>query len=72
MQHLSFVFFITNTLAKDKHIEDTWRGYPNPTSERHLINQVEPAAIESLTDAVKKLSSFIPSLLSTESSIAKP
>lgn len=54
MQHLSLFSFITNTLAKDKHIEDTWRGYPNPTSERHLINQVEPAAIESLTDAVKK------------------
>jgi oligoendopeptidase F len=51
--HLSLFTFITNTLAKDKEIEDTWRKYPEPASERHLVNQVDPQAIESLTKAVK-------------------
>ena len=45
--------FITNTLAKDKEIEDTWRQYPTPTTERHLANQVEAEVIEALASAVK-------------------
>ena len=45
--------FITNTLAKDKEIEDTWRHYPTPTTERHLANQVEGEVIEALASAVK-------------------
>lgn len=44
---------ITNVLAKDKEIEDTWRKYPDPTSERHLANQVEPEVVEALANAVK-------------------
>ena len=44
---------ITNTLAKDKEIEDRWRGYPAPSSARHLSNQVEPEVIEALTRAVR-------------------
>lgn len=44
---------ITNVLAKDKEIEDTWRKYPDPASERHLANQVEPEVVEALVRAVK-------------------
>ena len=44
---------ITNTLAKDKEIEDRWRGYPAPNSARHLSNQVEPEVIDALTSAVR-------------------
>ena len=44
---------ITNTLAKDKEIEDRWRRYPAPASARHLANQVEPELVEALATAVK-------------------
>ncbi len=52
-QSLSLFTMVTNTLAKDKEIEDTWRKYPDPTSERHLANQVEPEVVEALVSAVK-------------------
>ncbi len=53
-KNLPLLTLITNTLAKDKAIEDEWRHYPEPTSERHLENQVEPDAIEALVNSVKK------------------
>ncbi len=50
----SLFSFITNTLAKDKDIEDTWRGFASPMSERHLANQVEAEVVDALTLAVKQ------------------
>lgn len=44
---------ITNTLAKDKAIEDKWRGYPKPISARNLSNEVEDEVVEALVSAVK-------------------
>jgi len=44
---------ITNTLAKDKEIEDRWRHYAAPQSERNLSNQVEDAVVEALVGAVR-------------------
>ncbi|MEI6559116.1 MAG: M3 family oligoendopeptidase [Rhodospirillaceae bacterium] len=44
---------ITNTLAKDKEIEDKWRNYPHPASARNLSNRVEDAVVEALVSAVK-------------------
>jgi len=44
---------ITNTLAKDKEIEDKWRRYPNPLSSRNLANQVEDEVVQALVSAVK-------------------
>lgn len=44
---------ITNTLAKDKEIEDRWRKFPRPESARHLSNQVEPEVVDALVQAVK-------------------
>jgi oligoendopeptidase F len=43
---------ITNTLAKDKEIEDRWRKMPNPQFGRHLSNDIEPEVVEALRNAV--------------------
>ncbi len=43
---------ITNTLAKDKEIEDSWRRFDRPWSGRNLSNQVEDAVVDALNDAV--------------------
>ncbi len=43
---------ITNTLAKDKEIVDTWRRYPRPASYRNRANMVEDAVVEALVAAV--------------------
>ena len=44
---------ITNTLAKDKEIEDRWRKFDNPAHSRHLANRVETEVVEALVDAVR-------------------
>ncbi len=43
---------VTNTLAKEKDIEDRWRKLPNPQAARHLANDVEPEVVQALRDAV--------------------
>ncbi len=43
---------VHNTLAKEKEIEDRWRGMPSPQMGRHLSNQVEPEVVEALRNAV--------------------
>ena len=45
---------ITNTLAKDKEIEDKWRKLPSPEASRHLDNAVEPEVVDALQAAVQK------------------
>ncbi|MEK9683125.1 MAG: M3 family oligoendopeptidase [Rhodospirillaceae bacterium] len=45
---------ITNTLAKDKEIEDRWRGHALPQQSRNLSNQVEDEVVDALSDAVHK------------------
>ncbi|HYC04149.1 MAG TPA: M3 family oligoendopeptidase [Azospirillaceae bacterium] len=44
---------VTNTLAKDKEIEDKWRGFAAPWSSRNLANRVEDEVVEALVTAVK-------------------
>lgn len=44
---------ITNTLAKEKQIEDGWRHFPRPISSRNLANQVEDEVVDALIAAVK-------------------
>ncbi|MEX2643752.1 MAG: M3 family oligoendopeptidase [Acetobacterales bacterium] len=44
---------ITNTLAKDKEIQDRWRHYPKATSYRNLANQVEDEVVDALVEAVR-------------------
>ena len=43
---------ITNTLAKDKEIIDTWRHYPRPGSYRNRANMVEDEVVDALVAAV--------------------
>jgi oligoendopeptidase F len=44
---------VTNTLAKDKQIEDGWRQFARPISSRNLGNQVEDEVVDALIAAVK-------------------
>ncbi len=44
---------ITNTLAKDKQLEDGWRKFARPISSRNLANQVEDDVVDALITAVK-------------------
>ena len=44
---------ITNTLAKDKEIEDRWRKFPRPISARNLSNYVEDEVVHALISAVR-------------------
>src|SRR5581483_2857735 len=44
---------ITNTLAKDKEVEDRWRKFPRPISSRNLANYVEDEVVDALMAAVR-------------------
>jgi oligoendopeptidase F len=44
---------VTNTLAKDKEIEDRWRRFPRPISSRNLSNYVEDGVVDALIAAVR-------------------
>ena len=44
---------ITNTLAKDKEIDDTWRHYKRPASYRNRANMVEDEVVDALVTAVR-------------------
>ena len=39
---------ITNTLAKDKEIDDKWRKFARPDSSRHLSNLLENEIVDAL------------------------
>ncbi len=52
-KNIRVLTLITNTLAKDKAIEDQWRRYPMPQSYRNLSNQVEDEVVAALLGAVK-------------------
>lgn len=45
---------ITNTLAKDKEIEDRWRQYPHPVASRNLSNRVEDEVVEALVGVIRE------------------
>jgi oligoendopeptidase F len=44
---------VTNTLAKDKEIEDRWRHFQRPISSRNLANFVEDEVVDALIAAVR-------------------
>jgi oligoendopeptidase F len=52
-QNIKLFSLITNTLAKDKAIEDAWRSYPRPISSRNLSNQVEDEVVDALVSSVR-------------------
>ncbi|MDR3290454.1 MAG: M3 family oligoendopeptidase [Rickettsiales bacterium] len=45
--------YITNTLAKDKEINDTWRKFKTPISSRNLSNLIEDDVVENLRQTVR-------------------
>ena len=51
--NIRLLALITNTLAKDKEIEDRWRDYARPVSERNLSNQVEDEVVDALVSSVR-------------------
>ena len=51
-QNVKLFTTITNTLAKDKSIDDKWRKYPNPVKAMNLSNDVEDKVIETLSKTV--------------------
>ena len=53
-RHTRLFALITNTLAKDKQIEDGWRRFARPISSRNLANQVEDEVVDALIDAVQE------------------
>jgi oligoendopeptidase F len=44
---------VTNTLIKDKEIEDRWRKFAKPISSRNLANLVEDEVVDALIKAVR-------------------
>jgi oligoendopeptidase F len=52
-ENIKVFSLITNTLAKDKEIEDRWRGFKRPISARNLSNFVEDEVVDALVSAVK-------------------
>ena len=50
---------IINTIAKEKSVDDRWRGFKHPTSSRNLANDVEDdvvvALAQTVTDAMPSL-----------------
>ncbi len=50
--HLQTFTLITNTLAKDKEIEDRWRGFSDVADSRHLANRVEREVVDALVSSV--------------------
>lgn len=53
-QNISTFTLVTNTLAKDKEIEDRWRKFKDIADSRHIANCVEAPVVAALVDAVQK------------------
>src|SRR5215831_3072047 len=51
--NIAIFSLITNTLMKDKEIDDRWRKYARPQSFRNLANVVEDEVVDALAAAVK-------------------
>ena len=43
---------ILNVIAKDKEIDDRWRGFSRPVSSRNLANDVDDTTVDALAEAV--------------------
>ena len=53
-ENVSLFTLVTNTLAKDKEIEDQWRGFKQPISSRNVSNYIEDDVVDALLAAVSK------------------
>ncbi|MBV16805.1 MAG: oligoendopeptidase F [Thalassospira sp.] len=52
-KNIKLLAHVTNTLAKDKEIDDRLRKFATPVSSRNLANQVEDEVVDALNTAVK-------------------
>ena len=52
-ENLRIFTLISNTLAKDKEISDTWRGFKDVADARHLSNRVERDVVDAMVEAVR-------------------
>src|SRR5205823_7462550 len=52
-RHERLFALITNTLAKDKEVEDRWRHFARPVSARNLSNFVADEVVDALIAAVR-------------------
>ena len=50
--HQRMLSLVINTIAKDKQIEDGWRGFSRPVSSRNLANDVDDVVVDALVRAV--------------------
>jgi len=50
--HERLLSLTLNTIAKDKQIEDGWRGFKRPVSSRNLANDVDDDVVDALVAAV--------------------
>ena len=50
--HRRLLSLVINTIAKDKQIEDGWRGFDRPVSSRNLANDVDDDVVDALVEAV--------------------
>ncbi len=72
-ENIRLFSLVTNTLAKDKEIIDTWRHYPRPGSYRNRSNMVEDEVVDALVTAVRcGLPAAGTSLLPDEGEVARP
>jgi oligoendopeptidase F len=53
-QRVKLFALVTNTLAKDKEIEDRWRKHARPISARNRANRVEDEVVDALIHAVRE------------------
>ncbi len=52
-ENVELFALITNTLAKDKEIEDRWRKFERPQTSRNLGNQLEDEVVDALSKSVQ-------------------
>jgi len=50
--HERLLSLTLNTIAKDKQIEDGWRGFARPVASRNLANDVDDVVVDALVEAV--------------------
>lgn len=53
-ENLRIFTLVSNVLAKDKEISDTWRGFKDVADSRHLSNRVEPEVVAALVAAARE------------------
>lgn len=53
-ENIRLLAYITNVLAKDKGISDSWRNFKHPMESRNLGNLIEDEVVDNLYNSVQK------------------